>query len=301
MQNALQAQTRASNDARALASAQTALVRALEQSANHATSSSSAAASATAARGNASSGGQVTAAQIASDEASIQSADAQVAAAKQNLAAAQLSSPIAGTVAAVNVVPGQSVTATPSTPQFVIVGPGVDEVTTTVGASSIGSLKVGSKATITLDGSTNTLAGHVSSIGSLGTTSSSTTTYPVTISFDSPTTGLLDGANADAQIVLSQTASSVTIPTSAVHTIGSIRTVTVLQKGKPVTVQVTVGTIGPDLTQVLSGVKAGDVVVLADMATPLPTANTNTRALTGGGGGPVTVPRNGGGVTRAGG
>jgi hypothetical protein len=68
--------------------------------------------------------------------------------------------------------------------------------------------------------------------------------------------------------------------------------VTVVKDGKDTAAQVTLGVAGASLTEVRSGVRVGDRVVLADYSTPVP-ASTNTttgngsrlaRLLEGGGG-----------------
>ncbi|TVT18877.1 hypothetical protein FNH05_35315 [Amycolatopsis rhizosphaerae] len=51
--------------------------------------------------------------------------------------------------------------------------------------------------------------------------------------------------------------------------------------------RVTVGVVGAAVTEIKTGVNAGEQVVLADLSQPLPTSNTNTRGLVGGGGRPA--------------
>jgi hypothetical protein len=58
-----------------------------------------------------------------------------------------------------------------------------------------------------------------------------------------------------------------------VHSLGTISTVTVLTKGKPVLTRITTGAVGTDRTEVKSGLTAGQQVVLADLSTPLPTSS----------------------------
>jgi hypothetical protein len=98
-------------------------------------------------------------------------------------------------------------------------------------------------------------------------------------------------------ITLAKVSNVVAVPTSAVTSLGTISFVTVLKDGKATNVRVTVGAIGPVLTQVTSGLTVGEQVVLANMSTPLPT-NSNpfaTRGLTTGGGGGFGAVRVGGG------
>jgi hypothetical protein len=95
---------------------------------------------------------------------------------------------------------------------------------------------------------------------------------------------------------------ALSVPTSAVHTVGTFHTVTVLTNGKPTTVRVQVGTIGAERTEITSGLAAGQVVVLADLGAAIPSAGTNTGGFGGGGfGGPGGTRTFGGPTGRFGG
>jgi multidrug efflux pump subunit AcrA (membrane-fusion protein) len=80
-------------------------------------------------------------------------------------------------------------------------------------------------------------------------------------------------------------ADALTVPTSAVHTAGGggLHTVTVVSGSKTGTVRVQVGAVGPDLTQITSGLQEGQTVMLADLNAPLPSNTTNRGLGTGGG------------------
>jgi HlyD family secretion protein len=251
-------------------------------------------------------GAPATAAQLAADQASLDAANAQLSAARQDLAAATLVAPIAGTVAQVNITPGQQVTGSQgssTTASFVIEGGGGQEATTTVSSTNVGQVRVGQPATVTLDGSATSIRGEVVAIGVLSATSSTgNASYPVTIGLAAGAPTLFAGSDAQVAITLAEVSHAVTVPTSAVQSIGAITFVTVLQAGKAVRVRVTVGATGPERTQVSSGLTVGEQVVLADMSTPLPT-NTNpfaARGLTTGGGG-FGGGRAGGGAAGGGG
>jgi HlyD family secretion protein len=226
---------------------------------------------------------------VTADQASLDAANAQLDVARQNLAAATLVAPIDGTVAQVNITPGQQVTGSQgsSTASFLIEGAGGQEATTTVSGTDVGKVRVGQPATITLDGSATSISGEVVAIGMLSTSSSGTASYPVTIGLTGNAPTLFAGSDAQVSITLAKASNVVAVPTSAIDALGTFTFVTVLKDGKPARVRVTVGATGPALTQVSSGLSVGDQVVLADMNTPLPT-NSNpfaTRGLTGGGGG----------------
>jgi multidrug efflux pump subunit AcrA (membrane-fusion protein) len=243
---------------------------------------------------------------LAADQASIDSLTAQLTAAKQNLAAATLTSPSAGTVAAVGFTPGTS----SSGASITIIGSGVEGVQTSVPLGQVDSVKVGQPVTVAADGQQTPLHGTVASIGLLSTTSGSKTTFPVTVRLDANSPKIYDGSGADV-VITTGTADSVTaVPTSAIHAgPGGTYTVTVANGSKQSTVRVTIGLAGADLTQVKSGLKAGQKVVLADLSQPLPgsasSASTTTTGRFGGGaggfGGGGGAGRGGGGAPAGGG
>jgi HlyD family secretion protein len=224
--------------------------------------------------------------QIAADQAAVDAANAQLAAARQNLAAATLVSPIAGTVADVTITAGQSASANSSTAHVLVIGPGQDEITTAVTDNQVGQVKPGDKAMVTPDGATKPITGSVTQIGALSTTTSSGASgYPVTISLGATSQQLFDGATASVAITLGTAQAAVTVPTSAIHTVGGFSVVTRMVNGTPTTTRVTVGVRGPVVTQVTSGLRAGDQVSLADVSAPMPTSGNTGGARLGGGGG----------------
>jgi HlyD family secretion protein len=208
---------------------------------------------------------------------------AQLTEAKQNLAAATLTSPAAGTVAAIAFTPGAS----SSGGSITIVGTGIEGVQTSVPLGQIDSVKIGQQVTVAADGQSTSLHGTVASIGLLSTTSGSKTTFPVTVRLDSSTPSLYDGSGADVIITTGSASNVTTVPTSALHTgPGGTYTVVVANGSKQSTVRVTIGVAGTDLTQIKSGLTAGQKVVLADLSQPLPgSASSSTTTTTGRAGG----------------
>jgi hypothetical protein len=87
-------------------------------------------------------------------------------------------------------------------------------------------------------------------------------------------------------VIINQVIGVTTVPTSAVHTTGVGSTVTLFVNGKPDPVAVTVGAADATLTQILTGVKVGQEVVIATITSTIPSSTTGTgRSLTGGFGG----------------
>src|SRR5437588_8702853 len=173
-------------------------------------------------------------AELVADQAAVDAAQANVTAAQQNLAQGSIVSPIDGTVAAVNMKPGDAVAAGSSTENIVVVGPGGYEVTTTVPVTDIGNVKLANAATVVPDGSSSAVDGKVVSIGVTPTTSGTTTVYSVVIGLNGSPGGLRNGASTAVTITLNHVADALTVPTSAVHTAGGggLHTVSVVSGGK---------------------------------------------------------------------
>jgi multidrug efflux pump subunit AcrA (membrane-fusion protein) len=226
--------------------------------------------------------GPVSAAQLAADQASADAAAAQVTVAQQNLAAASVISPISGTVVSVSVTPGSPASA--GSTAFVVAGLESYQVVTAVAVTDMPQLKVGQRVSVQPDGLSTPLSGSVVSIGLVPTTSASPAAYAVTIGLTGPPSGLHAGGYANVTITTGQ-GSGVSVPTSAVHNSGHVATVTVYAGGKTHVTRVTVGTLGPVMTRITSGLTVGQQVVLADLSKPLPTNNL-TNQFPGSGGGP---------------
>jgi hypothetical protein len=180
--------------------------------------------------------------------------------------------------------------------------------------SDINSVKVGQQATVTVNAASGEeVAGKVIDIGVLSSSSSTSGTasavsYPVTIALTQTTKGLRAGMSATAEIVTSQ-ASGVVVPSQALQ--GS--SVTVVKNGKRTTQRVQTGVAGDSATQVISGLDAGDQVVVTSAsataganATGSTSATSGTASRTGrtgaaGGLGGGTTGFGGGGFTGGGG
>jgi len=124
--------------------------------------------------------------------------------------------------------------------------------------SEIGSVKDGQIATVTVEAlSATKLAAHVSEVALLSTSSSGAVSYDVTFQLDQLAAGLRLGMSATAEVVVKQ-AEGINVPTSAI----SAESVTVERGGKQVRQRVVTGLAGNTSTIILSGLKAGETVVL---------------------------------------
>ncbi|HEY3866423.1 MAG TPA: HlyD family efflux transporter periplasmic adaptor subunit [Solirubrobacteraceae bacterium] len=162
--------------------------------------------------------------------------------------------------------------------------------------SEIGNVKAGQPATVTVEALSGAkLAAHVSEVALLSTSSSGAVSYDVTFQLDQMDAGLKVGMSATAEVVVKQ-AEGVNVPTSAI----SADSVTVERDGKQVRQRVTTGLAGNTSTIVLSGLQAGETVVLPAASTTSSSTSLTSRlagrtggglggggGLAGGGGGPA--------------
>lgn len=223
-------------------------------------------------------------ADLAAYQQAVDAAEVQVAAAQQAIGQATIVSPIAGTVEAVNLAIGDTVTAASTTANVVVVGPDGFEVTTTVSVDDVAHVKVGQAATVVPDGSKRALAGTVTSISVAPVDTSSTPIYRVVIGLKDPHAGLDNGATATAAIITERARNALAVPTSAVTTTGNRHVVTVLDGTETSRVAVTTGVIGDQWTEITGGLRAGQQVVLADLGEPLPGSATDSSSNSNGNG-----------------
>jgi multidrug efflux pump subunit AcrA (membrane-fusion protein) len=242
-----------------------------------------------------------TPAQLAQASAAVRSAQAQVDQAQQTLDATTLTAPSPGTVLAVNGVAGQTVSGggtssaastassgsgsgsggtgssggaassasagSSSTSGFITLAD-LDalQVTASIGEADAAAVKVGQTATVTLVATGATATGAVTSVALQGTTSNNVVQYPVTVTLDQAPDGARLGATATVSITTGSAENATLVSSSAVTTLGRRHTVTVLRGGQESVVPVQVGLVGDNGTQILSGLSAGDTVVLPSVS-----------------------------------
>lgn len=240
-----------------------------------------------------------TSAQLAADKASVTAAKGQVSSAQTALDGAVITSPVTGVVAAVDVAVGDQVgtsggsgsgsggtgsggsgsggtgggsggtgsSSSPSTSTgsssaaFEVIGTGSWLVNTSVDDTQVGLVAKGDQAQITTDSSTASVYGLVSSVAVVSSDSSGSASYPVVIDVTGSPSGLHAGATATVAIIYRQLNDVLTVPTLAVHDDGSSSYVYVSANGKQTKQTITVGAASGGLTQVTSGLRAGQQVV----------------------------------------
>jgi trimeric autotransporter adhesin len=226
--------------------------------------------------------------QLVADQKSIDAARAQLRVARSDRDMAVLRAPIDGTVADLKISTGDSVSS--ATTAMTIVGKGRKSVVVNVSLADIDLVRVSDRAHVTVDGLSTPLPARVAQIGLTNTASStgSSSTYAVTVVLDKTAARLYDGMGATLAIDVGSARNVVTVPTSAIATIGSLHTVRVYSAGKLTTTAVTLGVQGADRVQVKSGLRAGQRVVLAEVSAAIPSSDSVQRTFGRGGGGLTT-------------
>ena len=261
-------------------------------------------------------GSTVTAATLITDQATIQSSAILLATAQDQLSQATITSPIAGKVASMPFVVGQQASATATA---VIIGTGAIEITVPVPLAKRAQVSTGQAATITSTIGGTTLTGTISRIGLLPTTttsafgaaaaatgtsannnnssSTSSTTYATVITIASGGDGLPESSRVGVTITTKTVDAAVVLPASAVTPTGTgSGTVQVITNGILSTKRVVTGAVGDSVIQIVSGVTAGEDVVIADVNKAIPGASLaasrgsqTAQAFPNGGGGNFTA------------
>jgi membrane fusion protein, macrolide-specific efflux system len=189
---------------------------------------------------------------------------------------------------------GTSSTSTTSSPFVQIVNTSPMTMTVSFSESDINKLKVGQAATVTPDALSGVqLGAHVTSLSPVGTTSNNVVSYQATLTLDQHDPSVKPGMSATASVITGQ-AQGVNVPNAAVTGTGSLGTVTIMRNGKQTTRQVVVGLRGNSRTQIVSGLSAGDQLVIKTVLPPLTPATTGTTSSSGTLGGTGTGVRPGG-------
>jgi macrolide-specific efflux system membrane fusion protein len=260
--------------------------------------------------------------QVATAAAAVTQAKSDLATAQGDVAKAVLTAPIAGTVTAVGATVGSTVgngssgssgSSTASASSTVSSGfATIADLTVLTTSASFAEadaahLSVGQVAAVTFPAVPDASAtAKVTSISPTGTTTNGVVTYAATVTLDAAPAGVRLGQTADVTVTTAEVTDAVTLPSNAVTvgmvaadgtTSGTVRIVAA--DGTTTATAVTIGLQGDSTTQIVSGVAAGDkVVVSLDTAVGTTTTNQQLRGSFGGAGafpgGGFTGSRNGG-------
>jgi HlyD family secretion protein len=208
-----------------------------------------------------------TADEIAILEAQIASAETNLALAQLRLEQATITAPMSGRVANVLINAGEQ--AAPGAPAMTIVNEGAFHITVNVDEIDIDQIAIGQEVAITLDALVDTaVTGTISDIAPTSASTGGVVTYLVTINItDADELDLRAGMSANASIVVEEIDDVLVVPNWAVRLDRETGNAYVNLKRSELEVEevvVQTGLRNELFSEVVSGLQAGDVVVLTN-------------------------------------
>ncbi len=196
-------------------------------------------------------------------QAAVDVAEAGLASALDALGDTVLRSPVAGTVASVDIAEGDPATA--GAPVITLLPKAALQVVASFSEADALKVEVGQVAVVTFDALPDvTSTGTVTAVDILPSTGTSgVTTYSATVTLDDEPEGVRQGMSASVVVTTSEVADVLWAPTAAITTAGGVSTVTVRVNGVDSTVTVTTGLAGDTGTEITSGVAVGDELVVS--------------------------------------
>jgi multidrug efflux pump subunit AcrA (membrane-fusion protein) len=126
----------------------------------------------------------------------------------------------------------------------------------------VSKVVAGQKATITLDSiEDKTFTGKVIGVDTIGETSSNVTQYPSIISLDTSSKQILPNMTITADIIISSKSNILLVPSEAIQTQNNQTYANVLVNNKSQLVPVVTGLTSDSQTEIVSGLKEGQVVI----------------------------------------
>lgn len=224
---------------------------------------------------------------LQSAQVSVDNANNAVATATTNLDNAVLTAPAAGIVASIANQVGEYVSGGNTNSAFMVLTNTQSLVLHgTIGESEIAKLKLGQVATLTIDALTGQkMTGKVTSLDPVATISQGVPVYGIDIAIDIPGQGVKAGMTASAAVILASKQNVLTVPNTTIRTISGQRGVQRLKDGEIVDTAVTFGLSNDTVTEVISGLSEGDVVVIPQARAVTTSAQPNRGIQVPGAGG----------------
>lgn len=221
-------------------------------------------------------------AQIKLDQATILQRKAALEGAQVNLDYTNIISPVDGTVVSRNVDVGQTVAASFQTPTLFLIAQDLKkmQVDTNVSESDIGRIRVGQRATFTVDAYPHkTFEGKVTQIRKAPITVQNVVTYDAVISVANPDLLLFPGMTANVRIVTKEHKNVLMVPLQALQfmpngIVSEVPTrgqqVWILRQEHPIAIPVTVTLKGQATAEIAGGaIKIGEHVITGEASGPV--------------------------------
>ena len=166
--------------------------------------------------------------------------------------------PISGTLVSLNAEENAFVS--PSMPVAVIDGVDQMKISVSVSEALVPKLTIGDSVDITVSAASQTFTGTIRSVEQAA--NAQTKLYTVTVSVPSDVSGLLSGMFADVTFHTDTASGAIVVPTESILTSGSTQYVYVVQDDNTAKyIEVTTGLTGNGVTEVTSGLSAGQQLV----------------------------------------
>ena len=165
--------------------------------------------------------------------------------------------PVSGTLVSLSATENGYVSA--SMPVAVINGAEQMKITVSVSEALVPKLAIGDQADVVVSAAGAQFSGTVRSVEK--TANMQTQLYTVTLSVPAEVSGLLSGMFAEVTFHTDRADGVITVPSQAVLTRGDTRYVFVVEDGAAKYVEVTLGMMGSGVTEVTSGLTAGQQLV----------------------------------------
>lgn len=166
-------------------------------------------------------------------------------------------SPAAGTVVEILTAAGADAST------IAKIGAGGTLVSLPVSEYDVSTIDIGQSVDLQLSSTEESFVGEVASIGTLAQDDGGVQRYTVLVSADSLPDAARVGMTVTATITIDEVVSVLTVPSSAVSTIGEVRTVQVVAADGSIDVRtVELGLQGDSRVEIVSGLSLGDEVVI---------------------------------------
>ena len=166
--------------------------------------------------------------------------------------------PISGTLVSLNAEENAFVS--PSMPVAVIDGVDQMKISVSVSEALVPKLTIGDSVDVTVSAASQTFTGTIRSVEQAA--NAQTKLYTVTVSVPSDVSGLLSGMFADVTFHTDTASGAIVVPTESILTSGSTQYVYVVQDDNTAKyIEVTTGLTGNGVTEVTSGLSAGQQLV----------------------------------------
>ncbi|RLC74287.1 MAG: hypothetical protein DRJ03_25880 [Chloroflexi bacterium] len=204
------------------------------------------------------------------DDSDIEAAQLQVEQARASLEQAQLqlaeatlTAPMAGTVTALDIQPGEMASAGQAA-VVVISDLAVLEVEINLDETDVAQVAVGQEALVGVDAFPEAeLSGTVTYVAPVAETQSGVVLYAVTVQIAPTEFPIRAGMTADVEIVAASREGALIVPLRVIHSEGEQSYVIRLAGGRPERVEVEMGLTTETEVEIVTGLAEGDVVVVA--------------------------------------